>query len=61
MSVEQIKRQIVELSPDERDQVSAYLAHLRRAADPEYKKFLADQLDDKDPTHWLTAEEFDGG
>ena len=59
MSVERIKRELAELSPAEWDQVTNYVAHLRRVADPEYRKLLADRLDDKDPTHWLTLEEFE--
>ena len=59
MSVEEIKNQLVALSPDERNQVSAYLLHLRDSADPDYQAEISARLNDKDPSHWLTLEEFE--
>ena len=59
MSVEEIKNSLTALSQDERNQVSAYLVHLRNASDPEYQDEIATRLADKDPSHWLTLEEFE--
>ena len=57
MSVEQIKDTLVSLTPAERDHITAFLVHLRNAADPEYQAEMAAKLADKDPAHWLTLEE----
>ena len=59
MSVEQIKSSLTRLSPTEQSEVSAFLFHLRHAADPEYQERVAARLSDKDPSHWLTPEEFE--
>lgn len=59
MSVEEIKSRIASLSPAERDEVSAFLFHLRHADDPDYQQLIETRLSDKDSTHWLTPEEFE--
>ncbi len=59
MSVEDIKRGIVSLSPPERGEVTAFLFHLRHAADSDYQERVASRLSDRDPAHWLTPEEFE--
>jgi len=59
MSVEEIKRGIASLSAAERGEVTAYLFHLRHAADSEYQDRITSRLADTDPTHWLTPEEFE--
>ena len=38
MSVEEIKHSITTLSPTEQSEVSAFLFHLRRAADADYQE-----------------------
>ena len=59
MSVEQIKNSLASLSPTEQSEVSAFLFHLRHASDPEYQSRVDSRLSDKDPTHWLSPEEFE--
>ncbi len=59
MSVEQIKKSLASLSPTEQCEVSAFLFHLRHAADPEYQERVEARLADKDPAHWLTPEDFE--
>ena len=59
MSVEQIKNSIASLSPTEQSEVSAFLFHLRHTSDPEYHSRVEARLSDKDPTHWLSPEEFE--
>ncbi len=59
MSVEEIKQGIVRLSPVEQGEVSAFLFHLRHAADPDYQERVEVRLADKDPARWLTPEEFE--
>lgn len=59
MSVDQIKSGLASLSPAEQSEISAYLFHLRRASDPEYQELIRSRMADKDPTHWLTLDEFE--
>ena len=59
MSVEEIKHSITALSPTEQSEVSAFLFHLRHAADAAYQERIKSRLSDRDPTHWLTPEEFE--
>lgn len=59
MSVEQIKRELTELSTAQQDEVTAFLFHLRHREDPDYRRAVADRLDDRNPQHWLTPDEFE--
>jgi hypothetical protein len=59
MSIEEIKKSLTALSPDERSEVTAFLFHLRHATDVDYQRGLDRVLADKDPLHWLTPEEFE--
>ena len=59
MSVEEIKHSIASLSAKEQGEVSAFLFHLRHAADPDYQERVDSRLSDRDPAHWLTPKEFE--
>ena len=59
MNVHDIKHGIAALSPNEQNEVSAFLFHLRHASDPEYQERVTARLSDTDRTHWLTPEEFE--
>jgi hypothetical protein len=59
MSVEDIKKALSGLSAAEQNEVSAFLFHLRRRSDATYQATLAERMSDKDPSHWLTPEEFE--
>jgi hypothetical protein len=59
MSVEEIKQGHSALSPMEQGEVTAYLFHLRHVADSDYQERVASRLSDRDPSHWLTPEEFE--
>ena len=59
MTIEQIKRELAELSFEIQGELAAYLVQLRNAKDPEYRKEISERLDDKDPNHWLTPDEFE--
>ena len=59
MSVQEIKKELSALSEQERAEISAYLFHLRHASDPCYQAALKRRMDDKEPTHWLSPEEFE--
>ena len=59
MSVEDIKRGIASLSSSEQGEVTAFLFHLRHASDSDYQERVDSRLSDRDPSHWLTPEEFE--
>jgi hypothetical protein len=59
MSVREIKDKLAALSRREQDEVVAFLFHLRHADDREYQSTLAHRLDDKDPRHWLSPDQFE--
>jgi hypothetical protein len=59
VNVEEIKQGIAALPLREQNEVTAFLFHLRHATDAEHQHRVAERLDDRDPTHWLTPEEFE--
>ncbi len=59
MNVQEIKDRIITLSSEERSEISAFLWHLRRMSDPEYREQISARLADTDPSHWVTPEEFE--
>jgi hypothetical protein len=54
-----LKKELVELSAAEQAEVAAFLFQLRRKNDSEYQDKIQSRLDDKDPSHWLTPDEFE--
>ena len=59
MSVQEIKEKLATLPRTEQDQVIAYVFHLRHADDVSYQAELSRRMKDKDPSHWLTPDEFE--
>ena len=59
MSVEELKKTVATLSPGEQNELTAFLFHLRHRGDVAYQATLKARMDDKDPSHWLTPEEFE--
>jgi len=54
-----LKRELAALSTTEQAEVAAFLFKLRRKDDAEYQATIRRRLDDKDPSHWLTPDEFE--
>jgi len=59
MSVEEIKQGIAALSAKEQSEATALLFHLRHVADADYQRHVTSRISDRDPTHWVTPEEFE--
>ena len=59
MSVKELKKELAALSAQEQTELAAFLFHLRHKSDPEYQATVRRRMDDKDPSHWLTPEEFE--
>ena len=59
MSVEELKKTVATLSPQEQNELTAFLFHLRHRRNAAYQATLTARMGDKDPSHWLTPEEFE--
>ena len=59
MSLQELKQELAALSEAQRAEVSAFLFHLRHSADAKYQAILRRRMEDKDPTHWLTVDDFE--
>ena len=45
--------------PQEQNELTAFLFHLRHRRNAAYQATLTARMGDKDPSHWLTPEEFE--
>jgi len=59
MSIKEIKSEMVELSAEARQELTAFLASLRHRDDPKYRKRMGHKIDDNSPDNWVTLDEFD--
>jgi hypothetical protein len=59
MSIDAIKKELAGLDDDKRHQIMAFLIAIEDGKNPEYMAAMARKIDDKDPSHWLTLEEFE--
>jgi len=59
MSIDAIKQELAGLDANGRQQIIAYLVSINQRENPEYRAKMARKIDDNDPSHWLTLEEFD--
>jgi hypothetical protein len=59
MSVEDIKSQIATLPRKQQDEIVAFLFQLRHSNDLDYQAAISRRLNDKDPAHWLSPDEFE--
>ena len=59
MSVQDIKEQLATLPQKEQDEIVAFLFQLRHAGNADYRTIVARRLEDKDPSHWVSPDEFE--
>ncbi len=59
MSLEEIKSGIASLSHSQLNEITAFLFHIRHAKEDGYEAEINRRIEDKDPSHWLTPEEFE--
>ncbi|MFK7910782.1 MAG: hypothetical protein AB8F34_09265 [Akkermansiaceae bacterium] len=59
MSVKEIQRELASLPPEQRDEVTAFLFHLRHKEDENYHSEIAKRLEDKTAENWLSPEDFE--
>ena len=59
MSIEALKQELAGLDDDKRHHIMAFLIAIEDRKDPEYGAKMARKIDDNDPSHWVTLEEFE--
>ena len=59
MSVQEIKDQLATLPREEQDEVIAFLFQLRQRQEGDYGESVARRLQDTEPSHWLSPDEFE--
>jgi hypothetical protein len=59
MSIDAIKQELAGLDDDKRHHIMAFLIAIDDRKNPEYMAALARKIDDNDPSHWVTFEEFE--
>jgi hypothetical protein len=58
MTMAELMREVASLTSAQKDELAAYLLHLRLAQDQTWRTEMARRIDDQDPSHWLTLEEW---
>jgi len=59
MSVDAILQELPNLGSADLKRIRDLMNSIEDQRDAEHKKEMARRIDDKDPSHWLTLEEFD--
>lgn len=59
MELDQLKKEIQSLTLERQGELIAYLVQLRNTKDPAYRTLMMERLDDRDPNHWLTPDQFE--
>ena len=57
MSLAHLKDQAAHLQPSEQRELSAYLISRNTGQDEDFKRALAQKIDDGDPSHWVELDE----
>ena len=57
MNLAVVQKEIEAWTPEDQDQLAAYLAVLRVQRTGEHAEELSRRLNDRDPDHWLTLPE----
>jgi hypothetical protein len=59
MSFEDLKKEVVTLSQTEQKRLTAFMFSLWHQNDPEYQSVVSARIEDKDPTKWISLEQFE--
>jgi hypothetical protein len=57
VTLEMIKQELAVMPEEQQDALAAYLAHLRHLRNPNARKELARNIDDRDPANWISLEQ----
>ena len=55
----ELMRAVASLSAIQQDELAAFLLHLRLRRDPAWRIEMTRRIDDNDPTHWTTLEDWE--
>jgi hypothetical protein len=58
MSMAELMRQVAELPPEQQNELAALLLHLRLKRDPAWRAELTQRVDDDNPNHWVSLEDW---
>jgi hypothetical protein len=59
MSLEALQNEVATWPEPQIQKLQAYLVSLRRQRSKEAMQRLAEKIDDKDPSHWISLEEME--
>ena len=59
MTIQQIKKEVAELSVEKQAELVAYLLRLRNQRDPSFKRRLSKRIGDVERDRWLTPDQFE--
>jgi hypothetical protein len=59
MSLDQLKDRVVELTPQERRQLIAFMVALETEQDQQFRAHLARKIDDRNPANWVELDEWE--
>ena len=58
MSTAELMRVVAGLPVEQQKELAAFLLHLRLRQDQEWREEMARRIDDRDPSHWVTLEDW---
>jgi len=58
MSMAELMRAVSGLPPAQQNELAAFLLHLRLQHDPAWRTEMTRRIDDRDPTHWVSLDDW---
>jgi hypothetical protein len=58
MSMAELMREVADLPLERQNELAALLLRLRLQRDPAWRAVLTDRIDDKNPDHWVSLEDW---
>ncbi|MEI6782708.1 MAG: hypothetical protein WCQ21_17500 [Verrucomicrobiota bacterium] len=58
MSMAELMRAVASLPAQQQNELAAFLLHLRLQHDPAWRAEMARRIDDNEPAHWTTLEDW---
>ena len=58
MSMAELMRAVASLPAEQQNELAAFLVHLRLRHDPAWRAEMTRRVDDNEPTHWTTLEDW---
>lgn len=58
MSMAELMREVAALPQERQNELAAFLLHLRLQHDSAWKAEMSRRIDDQDPSHWVSLEDW---